>query len=124
MSEKDRKEEREFRIGPARIIVALPKNKKNKERKEEKELINQINNYRQLFRDSLKGKLFKDREERHKKGEVFYEGFWVPQEKLSDIQNILVKRGRTVFFEIHFLVIILILLTFLLWALFKIFLLP
>ena len=95
-----------------------------KERKEEKELINQIREFRRLFRDSLKDNLFKDRDERHKKGEVFYEGSWVPQEKLSNIQKILLKRGRIVFFEIHFLVIILVLLNFLLWTIFERYLLP
>ena len=95
-----------------------------KERKEEKELINQIREFRRLFRDSLKDNLFKDRDERHKKGEVFYEGSWVPQEKLSNIQKILLKRGRLVFFEIHFLVIILVLLNFLLWTIFERFFLP
>ena len=95
-----------------------------KERKEEKELINQIREFRRLFRDSLKDNLFKDRDERHKKGEIFYEGSWVPQEKLSNIQKILLKRGRIVFFEIHFLVIILVLLNFLLWTIFERYLLP
>src|SRR4030043_1233174 len=95
-----------------------------KERKEEKELINQIREFRRLFRDSLKDNLFKDRDERHKKGEIFYEGAWVPQEKLSNIQKILLKRGRIVFFEIHFLVIILVLLNFLLWTIFERYLLP
>jgi hypothetical protein len=95
-----------------------------KERKEEKELINQIRELRRLFRDSLKDNLFKDRDERHKKGEVFYEGSWVPQETLSNIQKILLKRARLVFFEIHFLVIILVLLNFLLWTTFERFFLP
>jgi hypothetical protein len=94
------------------------------ERKEEKELINQIKDFRRLFRDSLKEKLLKEREERHKKGEVFFKGFWVPQDKISKVQKALLKRGRTVFFEIHFLVIILILFSFLLWMVFKRFLLP
>ena len=95
-----------------------------KERKEEKELINRIKDFRRLFRNSLKEKLLKEREERHKKGEVFFKGFWVPQDKISNIQNALLKKGRTVFFEIHFLVIILILFNFLLWMVFKQSLLP
>jgi hypothetical protein len=94
------------------------------ERKEEQELINQIKNYRRLFRDSFKENLFKDRDERHKKGEVFYEGSWVPQEKLSYLQKILLKRGRIVFFEIHLLVIVIVLFNFLLWIIFDRFLLP
>jgi hypothetical protein len=95
-----------------------------KERKEEKELINQIKDFRRLFRDSLKEKLLEEREERHKKGEVFFKGFWVPQDKISEVQKALLKRGRIIFFEIHFLVIILILFSFLLWMVFKRFLLP
>lgn len=95
-----------------------------KERKEEKELLNQIKGFRKLFRDSLKENLLKKREERHKKGEVFFNGLWVPLNKISDIQNTLAKKGRAVFFEIHFLVIVLILLIFLLWTLFKIYVLP
>jgi hypothetical protein len=95
-----------------------------KERKEEKELINQIREFRRFFRDSLKDNLFKDRDERHKKGEVFYEGSWFPQEKLSNIQKVLLKRGRVVFFEIHLLVIMVVLFNFLLWIIFERFLLP
>jgi hypothetical protein len=95
-----------------------------KDRKEEKELINQIREFRRLFRDSLKGNLFKDKDERHKKGEVFYEGSWVPQEKLSSIQKVLLKRGRVVFFEIHLLVIMVVLFNFLLWIIFERYFLP
>jgi hypothetical protein len=95
-----------------------------KERKEEKELINKLRDFRRLFRDSLKEKLFKEREERHKKGEVFFKGLWVPLNKISNIQNTLLRKGRIVFFEIHFLVIIVILLNFLLWIVFEHFLLP
>jgi len=89
-----------------------------KERKQEEELINQIRHFRQLFRDTLVETLSKDREKRHKKGKVFYEGFWVPQEKISSIQKFFLKRGRIVFFEIHLLVIILLLFVFFLWKLF------
>jgi hypothetical protein len=95
-----------------------------KERKEEKELINQIKDFRRSFRDSLKETLLKDREKRHKKGEVFYEGFWVPQEKISSIQKFFLKRGRIVFFEIHLLVIILVLFSVLFWIIFERFFLP
>ncbi len=94
------------------------------ERKEEQELINQIKKYRQLFRDSFKENLFKERDERHKKGEVFYEGSWVPQEKLSYLQKVLLERGRIVFFEIHLLVVMVVLFNFLLWIIFERFLLP
>ena len=90
----------------------------DKERKQEEELINQIRHFRRLFRDTLEETLSKDREKRHKKGEVFYEGFWVPQEKISSIQKFFLKRGRIVFFEIHLLVIILLLFVFFLWKLF------
>ena len=95
-----------------------------KERKEEKDLINQIREFRKLFRNSLKKKLFKEREERHRMGEVFFKGFWVSQKKLSNIQKVLLKRGRIVFFEIHLLVIMVVLFNFLLWIIFERFLLP
>ncbi len=95
-----------------------------KERKEEKELVNRIKDFKRLFRDSLKEKLLKEREEKHKKGKVFYKGFWIPQEKISNIQKALLKRGYTVFFEIHFLVFILILFNILFWTIFELFLLP
>ena len=95
-----------------------------KERKQEEELINQIRHFRQLFRDSVLETLSKDREKRHKKGEVFYEGFWVPREKISGLQKFFLKRGRIVFFEIHLLVIILLLFCFIFWIFFKRFLLP
>jgi len=96
----------------------------DKERKQEEELINQIRHFRRLFRDTLEETLSKDREKRHKKGEVFYEGFWVPQEKLSSIQKFFLKRGRIVFFEIHLLVIILILFSLVAWTIFERYLLP
>jgi hypothetical protein len=96
----------------------------DKERKPEEELINQIRHFRRLFRDTLEETLSKDREKRHKKGEVFYEGFWVPQEKISSIQKFFLKRGRIVFFEIHLLVIILILFSLVAWTIFERYLLP
>jgi len=95
-----------------------------KERKEEKELVNRIKDFKRLFRDSLKVKLLKEREEKHKKGKVFYKGFWVSKDKISNIQKTLLKKGYMVFFEIHFLVFILILLNILLWIVFRSFLLP
>jgi hypothetical protein len=95
-----------------------------KERKEEKELVNRIKDFKRLFRDSFKVKLLKEREEKHKKGKVFYKGFWIPQEKISNIQKALSKRGYIVFFEIHFLVFIFILLNIFLWIVFRSFLLP
>lgn len=95
-----------------------------KERKEEKELVNRIKDFKRLFRDSLKGKLLKEREEKHKKGKVFYKGFWIPQEKISNIQKALLKRGYIVFFEIHLLVFIFVLFNILLWIVFESFLLP
>ena len=95
-----------------------------KERKEEKELVNRIKDFKRLFRDSLKGKLLKEREEKHKNGKVFYKGFWIPQKKISNIQKTLLKKGYMVFFEIHFLVFILILLNILLWTVFRSFLFP
>jgi hypothetical protein len=95
-----------------------------KERKEEKELVNRIKDFKRLFRDSLKVKLLKEREEKHKKGKVFYKGFWVSKDKISNIQKTLLKKGYMVFFEIHFLVFILILLNILLWTVFRSFLFP
>jgi hypothetical protein len=95
-----------------------------KERKREEELINQIRHFRRLFRDALEETLIKDREKRHEKGEVFYESFWVPKEKLLNVQKILLRKGRIVFFEIHLLVIFLVLLSFLLWIVFELKFLP
>jgi len=95
-----------------------------RERKEENELVNRIKDFKRLFRDSLKGKLLNEREEKHKKGKVFYKGFWIPQEKISNIQKTLFKKGYMVFFEVHLLVFIFILFNILLWIVFKSYLLP
>lgn len=95
-----------------------------RERKEENELVNRIKDFKRLFRDSIKDKLLKEREEKHKKEKVFYNGFWIPQEKISNIQKTFLKKGYIVFFEIHLLVFILILFNILLWIVFKSYLLP
>jgi hypothetical protein len=95
-----------------------------KEKKEEQELINYIRNYRELFRESIKEKLLKDREEKHKKGEVFLQGFWGSRDKIENIQKYLLKRGRVVFIEIHIIFFIFASFIFFLWILFKRFFLP
>ncbi len=95
-----------------------------KEREEEEKLINQIREYKKSFRESLKVELFKEREEKHKKGEFFFRGFWVPQDKIANIQRRLQKRGLVIFLEIHILVLFIILLEIVLWIGFKKFLLP
>lgn len=95
-----------------------------KEKKEEQELLDYIRNYRQFFRNSIKEKLLKDREERHKKGEVFLQGFWISRDKISNIQKNLLKKGCIVFIEIHIIFIIFASLIFFLWISFKRFFLP
>ena len=93
-------------------------------KKEEIELINKIKDYRQKFRDELKDKLLKEREERHNKGEVFLKGFWVPQNKTENIQKMLKRNSVITFLEIHVLIFIVFLFNSLLWIIFKKILLP
>lgn len=96
----------------------------SKKKKEEEELLRKIKEYKKAFRSSFKEKLFAESKERLNKGEVFFEGHWVPKDKIAKVQKIILKRGVIVFLEIHgvFLFIVLSSL-FLLWI-FKIFLLP
>ena len=77
-----------------------------KERKEESALINQVRDYKRKFRDSLKEKLFKEREQRHKKGEIFFKGLWVPEDKILTVRKKLKRRGLVIFLEIHALVFV------------------
>ncbi len=93
-------------------------------RKEEQELLNHIKEYKLQLSNSLRKKLFNKREEKHKKGEVFFKGLWISQNKIGRIQDKLKKRGLIIFWEIHVLVFIVILFNFLLWIGFKRFLLP
>lgn len=95
-----------------------------KERTEESALINQIRDYKRKFRDSLKENLLKEREQRHKKGEVFFKGLWVPEDKLLTVWKKLKRRGLVIFLEIQALVFILLLFNYLLWFGFERFLLP
>ena len=93
-------------------------------KKEEIELINKIKDYRQKFRDELKDRLLKEREERHNKGEVFFKGLWVPQHKTENIQEMLKRNSVITFLEIHVLIFAVFLFNFLLWIVFKRILLP
>ena len=95
-----------------------------KERKEESALINQVRDYKRKFRDSLKEKLFKEREQRHKKGEIFFKGLWVPEDKILTVRKKLKRRGLVIFLEIHALVFVVLLFNYLLWFGFQRFLLP
>jgi maltodextrin utilization protein YvdJ len=95
-----------------------------KERKEEKELIDQTREYKNSFRISFGEELFKEMEKRHANGEVFFEGQWVPQNKISKIQKTLIKRGWIVFLEIHLLILALAFFSLILWGIFKKLFLP
>lgn len=94
------------------------------DRTEEKELIIQIKDFKQQIRDSLKKNFLREREDRHKKGEIFFKGFWIPQNKIENIQKAFLKRGKIIFFEIHILIIIVFFFNALLWFILKKFLLP
>jgi hypothetical protein len=93
-------------------------------RKEEREFINQIQDYKKKFRENLKEALTREREEKHKKGDIFFKGYWVSKEKIAILQEKLKKHEFVVFLEIHILFFILLLLNILLWFVFKKFLLP
>ncbi|MBW3021332.1 hypothetical protein KY328_00270 [Candidatus Woesearchaeota archaeon] len=93
-------------------------------KKEEIELINQIKDYRQKFRDELKDKLLKEREERHNKGEVFLKGLWIPKNKVLKIQKMLKRNSAIIFLELHVLIFIVFLFNSLLWIIFQRSLLP
>jgi hypothetical protein len=95
-----------------------------KTRKEEVELLSRIEAYRQEFSSSLKNKFLQERDERHRNGEVFFEGYWVPKEMVPEIQQRLKSRGRIIFLEIHLLVLGILFFCMLLWIVFKVFLLP
>lgn len=95
-----------------------------KTRKEEEELISRIQAYRQEFSSTFKDNFSQERDERHRNGDVFFEGYWVPKNLVPKIQQELTKRGRIVFFEMHLLAFGVVFFNILLWIVFKIFLLP
>ena len=95
-----------------------------KERKEEEELIHQTREYKHSFRKSLREELFEEMEKRHANGEIFFEGQWVPKDKISKIQRSLLRRRLIVFLEIHGVFLFIVLSNLILLWIFKIFLLP
>ena len=92
--------------------------------KKEEELISRIRAYREEFNSTLKDKFLRERDQRHREGEIFFNGYWVPKELLLKIQKELTKRGRIVFFETHFLVFCITFFFILLWVVFKFLFLP
>lgn len=95
-----------------------------KKRKEEEALIASIESFKGDFIAALQNKLVLERDERHKNGEVFFEGYWVPKDLVPKLQQKLSKNARIVFFEVHLLALGVVLFGILLWIVFRIFLLP
>jgi hypothetical protein len=93
-------------------------------RKEETELLSRIEAYRQEFSVSLENKFLQERDERHRNGEVFFEGYWVHKDLLTKIQQKLTSRGQIVFLEIHLLVFVILFFCTLLGFVFERFFLP
>jgi hypothetical protein len=92
--------------------------------KKEEELISRIRAYREEFKSSLNEKFLLERDQRHREGEVFFKGYWVPKELVLKIQKELTKRGRIVFFETHLLIFCITSFFMLLWIVFNKMLLP
>lgn len=88
------------------------------------ELIKQIADYKKKFMMAAMENLLKERQQRHVKGEVFYKGHWIPQNHVSTFQKYLIKKSRIVFIEIHIVILMILLLDYALWIIFKKFLLP
>ncbi|MFZ5907813.1 MAG: hypothetical protein ACOYVJ_10505 [Nitrospirota bacterium] len=92
--------------------------------KKENEFFQQVIEYQKAFRSSAREKLFAEREERLKRGEVFFEGYWVPKETVPEIQSHLSKKGKIVFAEVHLACFVMVLLSLFLMRIFTKFLLP
>lgn len=93
-------------------------------RTEEEELISRIQAYRQEVSSALKNIFLAEKDQRHRQGEIFFEGYWVPEELVPRLQQELSKRARVIFFETHLLSFGIVLLNVILWFAFRIFLLP
>ncbi len=95
-----------------------------KKRKKEEELLTRIKNFKKQSRAALRELFLKEREEGHRRGDVFFRGVWIPRDKLAVVQESLRKRHFTVFFEVLFLLFMVIVVDLVIWVFFMKLLLP
>ncbi len=89
-----------------------------RKKKIEEELLNKIRDFKRKSRVALREMFSKEREEGHKKGNVFFNGLWIPREKIAIVQESLGKRDFTVFFEVLFLLFMIITIDLVIWFFF------
>jgi hypothetical protein len=88
-------------------------------RKKESELLNEIALYRLEFQRGLEEDLRREREEHRKGGEVFFNGVWVPGNRIAEVQARLARRIRETYRESVILIAVMLLVTLGFWMLFK-----
>lgn len=88
------------------------------------EILNQIKEYKKNLRVSLRRAYADEKDKRYNAGEIFYEGFWVPNDKLLSIQKALIKKRIIIVIEMHLLFSLIIVSDALIWKFFSVLLLP
>ncbi len=92
--------------------------------KKEDALTLKIMELKEKAREKVKKELFKEAEEYRGKGIYLWEGLWLSPPDIKKVQEGMKKRDKIVFGEIIFLFFVCILLSYGLYRLMKIFLLP
>lgn len=95
-----------------------------KNRKIEEKLLVRIGDYKKTFRSSFREEFLKEKEERLEKGEVCYNGIWIPQDKILDVQKVFLRKKTVVFCEMNILILLSFFIDCIMLLLFIKFLLP
>ncbi|MCI4626316.1 MAG: hypothetical protein L3V56_10195 [Candidatus Magnetoovum sp. WYHC-5] len=83
----------------------------------------QVKEYKTKLRQTLKEELVKERAERHARGEIFCYNTWIPREKIQFIRKRLFLKGMAIFFELHVLFFLVMFIIYVIWNIFKRFIL-
>jgi hypothetical protein len=87
-------------------------------------LLEWARSYRSEYRRLLREQMASEREERHARGETYYEGIWIPGSRLGEVERALADRSRVLRNEIHALVVVLLVVAAVVWYAFGRFLMP
>ncbi|MCF6158406.1 MAG: hypothetical protein E3K32_07505 [wastewater metagenome] len=87
-------------------------------------LVLKIRELREKIRGKVREEHLKECEEYRNLGKYYWEGLWVTPQNIKKIQKVMKKRDRIIFLEILILFIISGLLSYILYRLMKVFLLP
>ncbi len=89
-----------------------------------KELVERIRSRKAEVRAALWKELEAERDERHARGEVFTRGVWVPREAAPRIEQTFSQRARKILVELHIAAAAILAVDFIVWSVFRKFLLP